>query len=93
MSSWPFYVINSGSRKGEIRQFLFVTESEFAQLGEQRAKKLELSRTRSRRVSADPELKRKWSQRRSEQRRSNPGVRERENELRRKRRRMTLAGK
>jgi len=89
---WPFYEISSGKRKGTIHQFLFISESEYLQLGEQRAEEIELSRIRSRRVSADPELKRKWSQRRAERRRTEPELRSRELELRRYRK-LTLAGK
>lgn len=91
--SWPFYVIESGRRKGEIRQFLFVSESEYNQLGERRSKEIEFSGIRSKRVSGDPSLKAKWSARRSERRKTEHGLREREFELRRNRRRIDSESK
>jgi hypothetical protein len=82
---YPFYEISAGKRAG-VHQFLFVTEAEFRQLGESRSKIIEYDRIRSRRISANPELRAKWSARRAYRRNHEPGLREREVELQRNRR-------
>jgi hypothetical protein len=80
---FPFYYIQSGRRAG-LHTFLFVTEYEYRKLGESRAKEIEYGRIRSKQVSADPAIKAKWSGRRAHRRKTEPVLRERENELRRR---------
>jgi len=88
---YPFYEISAGKRKG-LHGFLFVTESEFRQSGESRAKEIEYGRIRSKRISASLEAKRKFSERRAYRRKTEPELRAHELELRRRRRdRMTRA--
>jgi hypothetical protein len=86
---YPFYEISSGKRKG-LHQFQFVTEAEFRQLGESRAKEIEWGRIRSKRTSSNPEVKRELSERRKHRRNTVPGLREREVEQERERRRRRL---
>jgi hypothetical protein len=88
---YPFYEISAGKRKG-VHQFLYVTETEYRQWGEKRAKTIEWERIRSRRISADPEQRAKWTARRAHRRKTVPGLREREVRLERDRRtrRLTL---
>jgi hypothetical protein len=86
---YPFYEISSGKRKG-LHQFLFVTESEYRQLGESRSKEIEWGRIRSKRISTGPDLKRKFSERRKYRRNTERGLREREVELERNRRRSRM---
>jgi len=83
---YPLYEISSGKREG-IHQFLFVSETEYNLLGETRAKEIEYGRIRSWRISTNPEARRKFSERRTHRRATEPGLREREVEQRRNRRR------
>jgi|HubBroStandDraft_4_1064222.scaffolds.fasta_scaffold1911961_1 hypothetical protein len=83
--SYPFYFIEHGKRAG-IHQFLFVTLEEYEKLGEEKSKAVEYGRIRSKRISTNPEARRKFSERRKLRRETEPGLRERELELRRRRR-------
>jgi len=86
--AYPLYLIEHGKRAG-VHEFLFVTETEFQQLGEIRSKEVEYGRIRSKRISASPDLKRKFSERRKHRRNTEPGLRARELERNRRRRRLT----
>jgi hypothetical protein len=82
---FPFYVVLRGKRRGDIRKFEFVTLEEFARLGRNKCVELEWNRFRAVMISADPELKAKWSQRRTWRRNNEPGLREKEVEQERSR--------
>ena len=82
---FPSYEISAGKRAG-VHTFLFVTLEEYQQLGPEKSKTVEYDRIRSRRISANPELKAKWSARRAYRRRTELRLREREVELQRNRR-------
>jgi hypothetical protein len=88
-SDYPSYYIEHGKRKG-VHQFQFVTESEFRQWGESRAKEMEWGRIRSKRISANPDVKRELNESRKHRRNTVPGLREREVEMERNRRRKRM---
>jgi hypothetical protein len=92
-TDYPFYEISSGKRAG-LHQFLFLTEAEYRQINDpQKAKAVEYDRIRAKRISTTPELKAKWSERRTYRRRTVPGLRAREAELERNRRRRRLTSR
>jgi hypothetical protein len=84
--NYPFYEISAGKRAG-VHQFLFLTLEEYECLGLEKAREIEYGRIRSHRISADSEAKRRLSERRKHRRNTEPGLRAREVEMERSRRR------
>jgi hypothetical protein len=86
---YPLYEVERGKQRGAVKQFIFVSESEYNSLiaelgpkdGLKKAKKLEYDRIKARRISATPELRRKWSERRKWRRHNEDGLRDRERKL------------
>lgn len=86
---YPLYEIERGKQRGTIKQFIFVSESEYNALiaelgskaGPRKAKRLEYDRIKARRISTTPELRRKWSERRKWRRHNEDGLRDRERQL------------
>jgi hypothetical protein len=86
---YPLYEVERGKQRGTVKQFIFVSEEEYSSLisdlgpndGLKKAKKLEYDWIRSRRISATPELRRKWSERRKWRRHNEDGLRDRERKL------------
>jgi hypothetical protein len=83
--SYPTYFLSSGPRKG-WHTFTLVSLEEYERLGRDRAVVIEADRIRSKRISENPELKRKWSARRAHRRKTEPGLRAHEVQLQRRRR-------
>jgi hypothetical protein len=86
---YPLYEVERGKQRGTVKQFIFVSESEYNALitalgtkdGLKKAKRLEYDRIKTRRISTTPELRRKWSERRKWRRHNEDGLRDRERKL------------
>ena len=68
-SMYPFYEIGGSSYRHGIHRFLFLTLEEYNQLGRDAAITLEYGRIRAKRISTDPDAKRKAAEYRAEYRR------------------------
>ena len=79
--AYPLYLIEHGKRAG-VHQFIYVTAEEYEKLGLEKAKEVEYGRIRAKRISANPEARRKLSERRKHRRNTEPGLRDHELELR-----------
>jgi hypothetical protein len=81
---YPYYPVVQGSRLG-LRKFQHVTSAEYRKLGALKAKAAEYNRIKTRKIAADPELRNKYSDRRTWRRHNEPGMREHEAEMERAR--------
>src|ERR1700730_2000633 len=87
---YPYFIIIQGSRR-RLRKFQYVTGEEYRKLGLLKSKATEYDRIKSRKISADPLLKQKYSDRRAWRRHNEPGMREHEAEQARNRKNRSLA--
>jgi hypothetical protein len=74
---YPYFIIIQGARRG-VRKFQYVTAEEYRKLGLLKSKATEYDRIKTRKIATNPELRRKYSDRRAWRRHNEPGMREHE---------------